>query len=279
MRTIDTAASHPPSVFHITHPKAGSQWVAQILRECAPDRIVEPQINMSHFFNQPLQPGGIYPALFLGRRQFEAVKSFNLLNPYHSVIFHHNLKKDNVPLLLNNWSNFFLKRYPFRLFIVVRDLRDMFISLYFSIKHSHPMITDNLIHYRSKLAGINQEEGLIFLMGEYDHLKNIQVRWLNKAGLYLRYEDLVAHEFRMFQKIVRYCELPVADDALKVIVKRNSFEARTGRRRGEEDAKSHVRKGVPGDWKNHYTPKVTEEFKRRFGKVLIQTGYEEDMDW
>src|SRR5438094_8552557 len=32
-----------PTVLHVTHPKAGSQWLHKILRQCAPERAVTPQ--------------------------------------------------------------------------------------------------------------------------------------------------------------------------------------------------------------------------------------------
>lgn len=52
-----------------------------------------------------------------------------------------------------------------------------------------------------------------------------------------------------------------------------------GRKQGQEDKKSHFRKGVAGDWKNHFTPKATDVFKERFGDKLIQLGYESNNDW
>jgi len=29
-----------PTIFHITYHKAGSQWVAEILKHCAPERLL-----------------------------------------------------------------------------------------------------------------------------------------------------------------------------------------------------------------------------------------------
>ncbi len=46
-----------------------------------------------------------------------------------------------------------------------------------------------------------------------------------------------------------------------------------GRRPGEENVNSHFRKGVAGDWKNHFTPKVKEAFDARYGKNLQALGY------
>ena len=58
------------------------------------------------------------------------------------------------------------------------------------------------------------------------------------------------------------------------------FESLTGgRSRGQEDVESHERKGVAGDWRNHFTGRITSAFERRFGELLIATRYEKDLHW
>jgi hypothetical protein len=54
----------------------------------------------------------------------------------------------------------------------------------------------------------------------------------------------------------------------------NRFEAKTkGRRAGTEDTASHYRKGVAGDWVNHFTPEVAAAFEERFGDLPQKLGY------
>ncbi len=52
-----------------------------------------------------------------------------------------------------------------------------------------------------------------------------------------------------------------------------------GRKKGEENAKSHYRKGKSGDWKEKFTPAHTAYFKEHYGDLLIKLGYEKDLDW
>jgi Sulfotransferase domain len=52
-----------------------------------------------------------------------------------------------------------------------------------------------------------------------------------------------------------------------------------GRTDGEEDVKSHYRKGTPGDWLNHFNRKHIEYFKERYSGVLLKYGYEADDNW
>jgi hypothetical protein len=39
------------------------------------------------------------------------------------------------------------------------------------------------------------------------------------------------------------------------------------------------RKGEIGDWRNHFTPEHKAAFKRVAGQMLIDLGYEQDLDW
>jgi hypothetical protein len=64
------------------------------------------------------------------------------------------------------------------------------------------------------------------------------------------------------------------------IIHRNRFAAKAGGRdRGDEDQSSHYRKGVAGDWRNHFTPVVEREFKDRWGDLVMTLGYEQNPDW
>jgi hypothetical protein len=67
---------------------------------------------------------------------------------------------------------------------------------------------------------------------------------------------------------------------LRHILARHAFERRaSGRARGQEDVRHHYRKGIAGDWRTHFTPRVTDEFKARYGELLIHLGYESSSDW
>jgi hypothetical protein len=264
-----------PTIFHITHHKAGSQWVAEVLKYCvAPERIVLPQPSVAHFLPDNLRPGGVYLTIYNARPRFETItKSF---------------------------------RHPMHKIVVIRDLRDTLVSLYFSLRYSHPVM-DIVGYARVRLAQMCEEEGLLYLLGaeamqhmprgqmlgatwddqtERDlldwtsRIARIQRSWIGAEDqLLIRYEELVADEYNVFQRIMDYCQIEVEPEYLRQVVKNNSFEARTGRKAGEEDIMIHQRKGIVGDWRNYFTDRVKAEFKARFNDVLIETGYEKNSDW
>jgi hypothetical protein len=46
-----------------------------------------------------------------------------------------------------------------------------------------------------------------------------------------------------------------------------------GRSKGEENRKSHYRKGEPGDWENHFTDRVAQSFEAEYGGIVSKLGY------
>lgn len=270
-----------PTVFHITHVKSGSQWVYQVLSECAPTRIIKPRVKVAQFYEDAIVPGMIYPTVYVPRDRFEST-----LRPRVQPDPTAGPAADSP--VLQNWKNFVEQDRPVKMFVVIRDLRDTLISLYFSLKVSHAIISDNVAQGHKKLNELEFEDGLLYLFGEGNGTAirvqaDIQRSWLpvcqQGGALLVRYEDLIADELTQFEKIVDHCAINISPAQLREIVKRNSFTNRAGRERGQEDVSSHYRKGISGDWANYFTDRVKAEFKERFGQHLIETGYENDFNW
>jgi hypothetical protein len=58
-----------------------------------------------------------------------------------------------------------------------------------------------------------------------------------------------------------------------------SFAKMTGRKKGQEDKKSHNRNGSSGQWRDVFTNVHREKFREKFGDVLQRTGYCLDESW
>ena len=73
-------------------------------------------------------------------------------------------------------------------------------------------------------------------------------------------------------------KLPAAE--LLTISWRNRFQARTaGRQKGEENTRSHYRKGQSGDWRNHLTQDHKAHFKQLYPDLVPKLGYADNDDW
>lgn len=241
-------SSPPPTVIHVTHWKAGSQWVYKILRECWPDRIVHPKVDNVQFLREPIQAGKIYPTVYVTWEEYESV---SLPENSHR-------------------------------FVVVRDLRDTLISAYFSIKISHPVVDPRIERWRAALHARSLEDGLLYLMEEWLPLcARIQASWVRRGEPLFKYEHLLYHDVEILERVlIDTCRLDIPRERLREVVRRNRFENLTrGRKPGEEDVTAHERKGIAGDWKNYFTPRLKERFKTKYGSLLIATGYESDMEW
>ena len=53
----------------------------------------------------------------------------------------------------------------------------------------------------------------------------------------------------------------------------------TGREPGQSDNNEHVRKGVVGDWRTHFSREAAEVFNELGGEALVHLGYEADTGW
>lgn len=274
------AMANQPTVFHITHPKAGSQWVRGVLTQCASSRMVPvsfegAKTQIPQFLEQPVQPGAIYPPLYIPRPRFEAT----LLPDLHTLFAKGD---DEVPsrVKLSNWYNFRLRGQPYVRFVIIRDLRDTLVSLYFSLKYSHPIELEGHSRRRKMLHEASEEEGLLYLMDTALHnAAKIQRSWISEEVFLLKYEDLLADEYGAFEQIIDHCQIDISRERLHAIVRQNSFEVQTSRQRGEEDVTAHHRKGVVGDWRNHFSERLKAAFKEMHGATLIETGYEADLHW
>ena len=237
-----------PTILHVTHWKAGSQWINKILHGCVPERIVEPTVGEMQFLHRPILAGGVYPTVYVTKQQFDSVAA----------------------------------RPDWRHFVVIRDLRDTLVSGYFSVKVSHAVIEIFQPTLRLKLQKLDLEEGLLCMMEEWlPPCARIQISWLEAGETMVKYEDLLTDDIGVLEPLlIDRCGLPVSRELLRKVVADSRFEkVAGGRKRGEENVGAHERKGIAGDWQNHFTPRVKQAFKLRYGALLIATGYERDFDW
>ena len=225
------SAAYRPAIVHITHWKAGSQWLHKILNWCAPGRVVAPSADADRYLPRHLERGMIYATAYVTKDEFN----------------------DSQPA------------DDTRYFVMLRDLRDTLVSLYFSARDSHQLSNPSELDFREALRSVPQEDGLLLLANHPTFKKSISIHrsWLATGIPILKYEDLLEDDEAILEEVLlSHCRLGVSREHLLNAVRGCRFESLTGRPRGKEDIGAHERKGIAGDWKNHFTPRIARNFEQ-----------------
>ena len=97
---------------------------------------------------------------------------------------------------------------------------------------------------------------------------------------YVSYEQLRSDPCAHLKRVVEHLSgEPIEDWRIKMTVEKFSIKRQTGRAAGQEDRSHFIRKGIAGDWVNHFTPEAARVFNGVAGETLIQLGYEPDDCW
>ncbi|MGZ3374988.1 MAG: sulfotransferase family protein [Phenylobacterium sp.] len=84
----------------------------------------------------------------------------------------------------------------------------------------------------------------------------------------VEYRDLHADPVGVCSGLFRFLGVSTDQVQMERIAAATSFEAMSGRRPGEEDASSFLRKGVPGDWRNGLDPQSVELIHEQCGELM-----------
>jgi hypothetical protein len=90
----------------------------------------------------------------------------------------------------------------------------------------------------------------------------------------IRYEDLVADTEGTLAGLFQFLGVEVSEAVLAACRTQASFAKFSGGRNpGEENRSSFFRKGVVGDWRNHFSAEANAVFRERAGAWLDRLGY------
>lgn len=243
---IEMGLSGPLNIAHVIEfPKCGGSWIRNMIRTYRGTR------------------------LFTGRA----------LIGRNEVVMHHRRYRS---------------RYK-RPVVVVRDPRDLYVSFFYyetTYKGRNPnaavfenftldesaSVQDNFLGYlRSKL---------LYPSHPWFFYSQFLDDWLNRPGTCLvRYEDCLAQPAIELTRILRFLDEPIDLARIDEVVEETSFKAITSqkydeeREAGQTDNSKFHRKGVAGDWTNHFNAQARELFEQIEGDSLRRLGYEDSADW
>ena len=154
----------------------------------------------------------------------------------------------------------------------------MTVSRYF-----HVLNEESHRHYQL-YRQIPQEDGILHSM---NIVRRAYVSWVKdwhevavahpEAIIEVRYEELHADVRGTMNRILRFLNIPVSDRLLEqmgLTQLKTPVDLKESLSRGDTK-----RKGIVGDWRNLFTQNHKDYFKEVAGQLLIDLGYEKDLNW
>jgi hypothetical protein len=93
------------------------------------------------------------------------------------------------------------------------------------------------------------------------------------------YEDHLHRPHEALTELFGFLEADTNPDLVDRVIEANRFEKLTGRTPGQESSGAFMRKGVAGDWKETFTGRDKDIFKEEAAELLVELGYEKNLDW
>lgn len=156
--------------------------------------------------------------------------------------------------------------------ILIRDPRDIAVSWAFY------RVLPKASKFWDGMVGLSVPQRLEFYIRHVlDRTLDWAIDWRQlmhpERGLMVRYEDMLEDTPGTMRSILAHLSLPSDDAFIARTVEKHSFKAATGRDAGEARNDQFNRKGIRGDWKNHFTPELIEQFRLKAGSRMDDLRY------
>ncbi|NOZ52376.1 MAG: hypothetical protein GXP08_04405, partial [Gammaproteobacteria bacterium] len=171
-----------------------------------------------------------------------------------------------------------LGRQECRFIYLHRDLRDVAVS----------MAKDQIVLGKCQ-EGDEREILFKLLRHVMPSIANNAVEWVEYAKIrpdiciVIRFNDIKANIRMCLRRIFSFLQLSISEDALNAAIKKHSFEAITGRKRGEAGpafrTRYLLRKGISGEWKKYFDTDLRNQTKNLIGHQLLDLGWCDDWTW
>ncbi len=257
-----------------TMPRSGTTFLFQFISALAGFKPVEPRFTGGHFPEPPEWD------------PYKFDKTYLEINDHEMITAHYGLNDDmfsmvNSPDVL-----------PIYLY---RDPRDAGVSAMLYIKN---VLKHHCLH--DLFNEISESEALLFMLcggvinvedknGKKTHVVHDGMKyfcemaypWIdNPLIAKIRYEDLTVDPVNTIISSFNNVDVFISEEDVATVEKKLNFSTvAEGRAKGVEDKKSHFRKGIIGDYKNHFIDIHYSMCKYRLGDDLIKLGYEQDYNW
>ena len=157
--------------------------------------------------------------------------------------------------------------------ILVRDPRDMLVSLYYSISKSHVSLNDKDGSWDRERAEVQSKELNDFVLERSfsyaEYFKWYAHAFQNVNVKAVRYEDVIYKKLEWMKELVVWLGLPLDLAILEKVVSKHDVVPTS------EDEGSHIRQVHPGNYKKKLERDTIMKLNRRLIKFLETYGYED----
>jgi hypothetical protein len=190
-------------------------------------------------------------------------------------MFHKWLDDDSIRIIGEktpdniNYIPLLAALFPNSKFIhIIRDPRDSAVS-----------------HWHFAISGIDENKQVATKINK--HVLNYGQLWceltvkgretgmeIGDRYLEIFYESLNRSTLAELRKVLAFLGASTHADAVDRCVSRNTFEALTGgRKSGDADNDRFFRSGISGDWKNHLSQSLWDQFMKENQETMKRFGY------
>lgn len=249
-----------PVLFIAGLPKSGSTWIEKMVSSY--DGYHE--YLLPAIAKHELQTGGSHD-FEMPEGMFNSLQDMLVLTKMHS-----HGSKNNVAIL---------EKAGIRYVILHRDLRDVAVSYHFYVCNT-PWHPEYPLHKNKSIQEGLQIFGERMLPSYVDWVRSWRKNANPEHSIQLRYEDMLTDPVAGMTKIATLFELENTPTKIQNIVDTHNFKKMSGGRdSGAESNSAFARKGVSGDWTNHFTASLREQYGEIIAEFLIETTDEIDDSW
>ncbi|NXF97760.1 ST1D1 Sulfotransferase, partial [Eubucco bourcierii] len=258
---VETFQARPDDLLISTYPKSGTTWASEILdmiyqdgdeKRCQRDAIY----NRVPFLEMKV------PGVPSGVEQLEKTPSPRLV-------------KTHLPVRLLP-SSFWEKNC--KVIYVARNPKDVVISYYYFYQmakiHPDPGTLSEFLE--------NFMAGKVAYGSWFEHVRGWWEKAQEKPILYLFYEDMKKDPRQELEKILKFLGKVVSEETMEKILHHTSFQQMKKNPAANyetmpPDLMDHslspfLRKGISGDWKNHFTVAQNKRFNKHYQEQMAGSG-------
>lgn len=238
-------------IYISSYPKSGSTWLTRLLADVlnCPSGGSTPEQDEKEIATEGYDRPGKY---IVRKGHFRLVDNNIEAGRFRTV----DNKIVPEPHRLN-WQNVTNELLVF----LYRDPRDICVSGAWHWRTTPQAFLDRMI------------KGDIARCGRWDYY--CQQHLENKCTIVeVSYEELLKDTFNELKSIIEYLgvEMPY-DNWIKQAIERQSFKIKSAGMTEQEMRKNNMRKGITGDWRNHFTPAMNNKIWLEFGWMMERLGY------